>query len=100
MLLLVPLFGLLRELMVFKENFDVAIRDSFVVVAAVISDSLSNIIMAATQRLHSMDILVREASAVLLASRLALSSSFAYFIIEGDALLVILAINSPEFFPL
>jgi hypothetical protein len=83
-----------------KGNFDVAVRDSFAIAVAVISDSSSNIIMVATQRLHSTDILVDEASAALLASRLALSSGHAHFIIEGDALLVILAINSPELFRL
>jgi len=83
-----------------KGNLDVAVKDSFVVAATVISDSSGNIIMAATQWLHSTDILVDEASAALLASRLALSSGHAHFIIEGDALLVILAINSPELFRL
>jgi hypothetical protein len=83
-----------------KGNFDVAVRDSFAVAAAVISDSSGNIITAATQQLHSTDILVGEAFAPLLAFRLALASGFDHFIIEGDAFLVILAINSPEFFPL
>jgi hypothetical protein len=50
--------------------------------------------------LHSTDILAGEASAALLASRLALSSGYDHFIIECDALLVILAINSPEYFSL
>jgi hypothetical protein len=35
-----------------KGNFDVAGRNSFAVVVAVINDSSGNIIMAATQRLH------------------------------------------------
>jgi hypothetical protein len=50
--------------------------------------------------LHSTDILAGEVSAALLASLLALSSGYDHFIyiIEGDALLVILAINSLEFF--
>jgi len=50
--------------------------------------------------LHSTDILVGVAYAILLASPLALSSGYDHFIIEGDALLVILAINSPELFSL
>jgi hypothetical protein len=49
-----------------KGNFDVAVRDSFVVADAVISDFSDNIIMVATQRLHSTDILVSEAFATLL----------------------------------
>jgi hypothetical protein len=76
----------------------VVVRDSFAVTAVVISDSSGNIIMAATQRLHFTDILVGEASAALLTYRLALSLGYDHFIIEGDALLVILAINSPELF--
>jgi hypothetical protein len=81
-------------------NFDVDVRESFAVADTVISDYSGNIIMAATQQLHSTDILAGEASAALLASRLALSSRYDHFIIEGDALLVILAINSPEYFSL
>jgi hypothetical protein len=82
-----------------KGNFDVAVRDSFAVVAAVISDSSSNIIMAATQKLLLTDPLIGEASAALLASQLALSSGFDTLFLEGDALLVILAINTPSLFP-
>jgi len=79
------------------------VRDSFAVTGAIISDSSDNIIMAATQRLYSTDILVSEASAALLASRLlALSSGIDHFVLEGsgDALLVILEINSLELFAL
>jgi hypothetical protein len=86
-----------------KGNFDVAVRDSFVVADAVISDFSDNIIMVATQRLHSTDILVSEAFATLLASRLlALSSGINHFVLKGfgDALLVILEINSHELFTL
>jgi len=86
-----------------KGNFDAAVRDSFAVTGAIISDSSDNIIMAATQRLYSTDILVSEASAALLASRLlALSSGIDHFVLEGsgDALLVILEINSLELFAL
>jgi hypothetical protein len=76
------------------------VRDSFAVTGAIISDSSDNIIMAATQRLYSTDILVSEASAALLASRL--SSGIDHFVLEGsgDALLVILEINSLELFAL
>jgi hypothetical protein len=56
--------------------------------------------MAATPRLHSMDILVGKASAALLITQLALSFGIDYFVLEGDALLVILAVNSPELFTL
>jgi hypothetical protein len=83
-----------------KENFDVAVMDFFVVAATGSSDSSGNIIIAATQKLHSMNILVGEPSAALLATQLALSFSIDHFVLEGNALLVILAVNSPELFTL
>jgi hypothetical protein len=49
--------------------------------------------MAATQYLFFSDVLLGEASAVLFATRLAVVASFDSFSLEGDALLVILAIN-------
>jgi hypothetical protein len=82
-----------------KGNFDVAVRDSFVVVATVINDSSSTIIMATTQKLLLTDPLIGEASVALLASQLTLSSGFDTLFLEGDALLVILAINTPSLFP-
>jgi hypothetical protein len=66
-----------------KGYFDVAVKDSFAVVVEVIKDSSGNIIIVATQRLHSKNSLVVEASIALLASRLTLYSSFNHFIIEG-----------------
>jgi hypothetical protein len=55
----------------FKGNFDVTIRGSFSVAAATISDSSGSIILAATQHLHSSYVLLGEATAALLATRLA-----------------------------
>jgi hypothetical protein len=55
----------------FKANFDVAVRDSFSVAAAVISDSSGDIIFAATSKLLGTDALMGEAAAALLASQLA-----------------------------
>jgi hypothetical protein len=81
-----------------KGNFDVAVQGSFAVAAAVISDELGNIILAATKKLFSTDALSGEASAALLATQLALSSGGNHFHLEGDALLVILAVNSPVLF--
>lgn len=80
-----------------KGNFDVAVMDIFVVAATGGSDSSGNIIMAATQKLHSMNILVGELSAALLATQLTLSFSIDHFVLEGNAMLVILAVNSPAF---
>ncbi|GLT61034.1 hypothetical protein SLA2020_337700 [Shorea laevis] len=47
-------------------------------------------------KLLSTDVLLVEASAALLASRLASSSGLDNLCLEGDSLLVILAINSPS----
>jgi hypothetical protein len=81
-----------------KGYFDVAVRGNFAVAAAVFSDHLGEIIYARTQKLFSSDVLLGEASAALLASRLAASSGFSNFTLEGDALLVILAVNKPHLF--
>jgi hypothetical protein len=81
-----------------KGNFDVAVRGNFAVAAAVLSDHLGEIIYARTQKLFSFDVLSGEASAALLASHLAASLGFSNFTLEGDALLVILAVNKPHLF--
>jgi hypothetical protein len=82
-----------------KGNFDVAVRGSFAVAAAVLSDENGSIVAAATQSLNCTDALKGEALAALLASNLASSFGSNCFSLEGDALLVILAINSPSLFP-
>lgn len=48
-----------------KGNFDVAIKDDFVVIAAVVSDSLGNIILAATRKLYFTGAVKGEAVAAL-----------------------------------
>jgi hypothetical protein len=81
-----------------KGNFDVAIRGNFAVVSAVLSDSSGEIFAAATLKLYSSDVLLGEASAALLATWLAWSYGLEVFSFEGDALLVILAINQLALF--
>ena len=81
-----------------KGNFDVAVKGSFVVAAAIISDERGDIVGAATQKLHCTDALQGEALAALLASRLAASLSCILVVLEGDALLVVLAINNSSLF--
>jgi hypothetical protein len=76
----------------------VAIRDNFAVAAAVISNSDGEIILAATQKLSITDALIGEASADLLTTRLATFIGLGNFLLEGDALLVILAVNQPHIF--
>jgi hypothetical protein len=64
----------------------------------VINDASGQIVLAATQKLHSTDVLLGEATATLLATRLASSTGFRSFDLEGDALLVILDVNQPILF--
>jgi hypothetical protein len=54
--------------------------------------------MAATREFLSADVLQGEASTALLASRLAVLLGFDNLSREGDALLVVIAINSLSFF--
>jgi hypothetical protein len=82
-----------------KGNFDVAVRGSFAMATAVLSDDKGTIVVAATQRLNCTDALQGEALAALLASKLAASFGCNFLSLEGDALLVILAINSLSLFP-
>ena len=81
-----------------KGNFDVAVRGSYLVAAAVLSDDKGAIAGAATQRLNCTDTLQGEAIAALLTSRLATSFGCNFFSLEGDALLVVLTINNPSLF--
>ncbi|XP_059440565.1 uncharacterized protein LOC132173020 [Corylus avellana] len=81
-----------------KGNFDVAVKGSFAVAAAVLSDEKGAIVGAATQRLNCPDALQGEALAALLTTRLAASFGCNFLSLEGDALLVVLAINNPSLF--
>jgi hypothetical protein len=60
----------------------------------VINDASGHIVLAATQKLHSTNVFLGEATATQLAS----STDFRSFDLEGDALLVILAVNQPLLF--
>jgi hypothetical protein len=75
-----------------KGNFDVTIHGNFVV--TLISDKKCNIILSVTQKLTFTNALLGEASVVLLTSQLAASSGCGNLFLEGDVLLVILAINN------
>jgi hypothetical protein len=67
-----------------KGNFDVAVTDSFEVVVAVVSDTSGSVILAATIKLVGSDILQEESTTALLTSRLAISTGFGSFDLEGD----------------
>jgi hypothetical protein len=69
----------------------------------VISDSSRHILLVATQKLCCTtqklcvtDAMIGEDYVALLASSLTISSGFGYFYLEGDAILMILAINDPS----
>jgi len=74
---------------VVKGNFDVAIREDFAVTVAVVSDSTSNIISAATQKLFFTDVDMGEVAA---------ACGVTSFVLEGDAFMIVLAINNPFIF--
>jgi hypothetical protein len=81
-----------------KVNFEVAVKGSFAVAATVISDERGDIVGAATQKLHCTDALQGETHAALLAICLAESLGCRLVVLEGDALLVALAINNHSLF--
>ena len=65
---------------------------------AVIIDEMGVIVGAATQKLQCTDALQGEALTTLLASCLATSLGCRLLVLEGEALLVVLAINHPSLF--
>jgi hypothetical protein len=81
-----------------KGNFDVAIRGNYVVAVAVLSDSFGDIFATASLKLHSSNVLLGEASTALLTTWLARSFGLDVFFLEGDALLVTLAVKQPSLF--
>ncbi|GLT65295.1 hypothetical protein SLA2020_377340 [Shorea laevis] len=82
----------------FKCNFDVVVRNSFTVAAIVITDDRGNIVMATSQKLFTLDALQGEALVALLGVRLAASAGLDRLVLEGDSLLVVLAINFSSLF--
>jgi hypothetical protein len=72
------------------------VRGSFAVAATVISDENGSTFVATTQKLVSTYILQGEAHATLLVVCLAASLGLGPISVEGDVLIVILAINSPS----
>jgi hypothetical protein len=68
---------------VLKGNFDVVVWGNFAIATAVLGDPSGEIIFVATQKPFSSNVLSGEASTTLLASRLAATSGFSNFILEG-----------------
>jgi hypothetical protein len=77
-----------------KINYDTAIRDSFSAQAAVCLDSSGSIIQCSSLICPPCTAVYGEASAALLAVRLAVSLQFSSFILEGDSLIVTLALQN------
>jgi hypothetical protein len=87
-----PIFGWL------KGNFDVASRDNFFVATAVIRNFFGKIILPVTQKLYVSDVLIGGVFTAILVTQLAASTGIGDFMLEGDALLVIVAVNQPHLF--
>jgi hypothetical protein len=68
---------------IIKGNFDVVMRGSLAVAAAVISDDNGSIFATATLELSSTDALQGEAHAAILAARLVVYSGFVLFCLRG-----------------
>jgi hypothetical protein len=79
----------------FKINFDTAIRDRFSVQAAVCRDSHGSILKVISQISPPCTPNYGEAQGALLATSLAASLHLSNFIIEGDSLIVITALQFP-----
>ena len=70
-----------------KGNFDIAAKDSYSVVVAVISDENGDIVGAVTQKLQCTNALQGEALVALLTAHLAASLGYKLLAWEGDVLL-------------
>jgi hypothetical protein len=77
---------------IFKINFDIAIRDTFSVQAAIRRNHKGQILQQATQVNQTCHPNMGEALVAKLAVSLASSLSLNHFIIEGDSLIVIFAL--------
>jgi hypothetical protein len=75
-------------------NFDVAIRKSFAVAAAVLSDDQGEILSAIVECLPSQDVSAGEPLAASLVVKSAASWGIKPMDLEGDSLVVTLAINN------
>jgi hypothetical protein len=80
----------------FKINYDTAIKDSFSAQAAVCRDSSGSIIQCSSLISPPCTAVYREASAALLAVRLAVSLQLSSSILESDSLIVTLALQKPD----
>jgi hypothetical protein len=80
----------------FKVNFDTSIRDQFSAQAVVCRNSKGNIVKVISQINPSCDPNYGEALAAQLAVSLAASMNLKNFIMEGDSLVVITALQNPS----
>jgi hypothetical protein len=68
------------------------------VAIVVINNFSGEIILSVTQKLSISNVLIYEVFVALFATQLATSTSIGDFMLEGDALLVILVVNQSYFF--
>jgi hypothetical protein len=80
----------------YKINYDTTIRPSFSAQASVCRDSTGSIIQCTSIISPPCYAILGEATAALLAARLALSLNLSSVILEGDSLTVSLAVNHPD----
>jgi len=76
-----------------KSQFDVAIRKSFFVISAFISNDKDEILTACIAKISSMEVNLGVEKAALLASNLASSYGRIPLILKMDSLIVIIGIN-------
>jgi hypothetical protein len=80
----------------FKINFNIVIKDQFSAQAAVCRDHSGTIINACSQISPKCDPTFGEALVALLAASLAASMKLKNFTIEGDSMVVIVALQAPS----
>jgi hypothetical protein len=78
-----------------KINYNIAIQESFSAQAAVLRDSSGTITHCSSFISPPCVAIYGEALAALLVAKLALSLHTTFFILEGDSLTVILALQNP-----
>lgn len=93
MWLLWIIYGRLPSTGFLKANFDVAIRKSFFVISAFISNDKDEILTACIAKISSMEVNLGVEKAALLASNLASSYGRIPLILKMDSLIVIIGIN-------
>jgi hypothetical protein len=83
-----------------KLNFDATVRSTFMIVVAIISNHEGTLLLVGARKLPLLDINAGEARPALLAVEATFFFFFcssSKFLLEGDSLVTILALNNPSF---